>query len=140
MSHLTDENLIKLKCGRADFDNKIKALEHISVCPYCSDRFATLCEEDKIPLPGMDKQKLLKTAKIYHPLNRNKREFKSYCVKTCIACVCAIALVTIFKPAVFTHKKEPELKISNMVLFNQKIDNMKEFFTLKEYFDYEKTK
>ncbi len=139
MSHLTDENLKKLKYGRADFDKKLDALEHISVCPYCSDRFARICESDKIPLPGIDRQKLLKTAKIYHPLNRNKREFKSYCIKTCVACLCAIALVAIFKPAGFTPRKEPELKISNMVLFNQKIDTMKEFFTLKEYFDYEKT-
>ena len=140
MSHISDENLTKLKLGRVDLNEKLKMLSHISDCPFCSERFAVICEADKIPMPGIDKQKLLKTARIYHPVNRKRREFKSYCIKTCIACVCAIALVVIFKPAVFTPKREPEPKISNMVLFNRKIDNMKEFFSFKENFNNEKTK
>ncbi len=138
--HQSDENLIRLKFGKLTEGEKTDAAEHISQCPYCAERFSALCESDIIPLPKSEKQKLLKKARIYHPINRKQREFRNYCIKTCIACICAIAMVAFFKTSKFSLAiKLPDGKVTKEH-FNQKLDTMKEFFTFKENFDNEKTK
>ena len=138
--HQSDENLIKLKSGKLTGSEKLSTAEHIAQCQYCADRFFTLCESDIIPLAQSEKHKLLKKAKLYHPINRKHREFRNYCIKTCIACVCAIAMVAFFKTSKFSLAiKIPDGKVTKEH-FNEKLDNMKEFFTFKENFNNEKTK
>jgi len=134
MSHLSDEQIVKLKLNKVDTNTKIDFITHLGICDFCENRFIEACEEKTVKLSKSVKEKLISKAGGMTLVKRKKVEFRNYCIKVALCATCAVAMIMTFNFSVVNKVKTSEATRQEpaIVRFSDMMNDIKDFFTFKE--------